>query len=89
MANGATISVLDQILEPVTDVLTPELAEAIAELKVNSAIENRISHLAERCNQGELTAAERSEYESYVQAVDLISLLQAKARLWLVHHSGS
>ena len=39
--------------------------------------------LACKCNEGELTPAERYEYERYVTAGNLIAILQAKARLLL------
>lgn len=40
----------------------------------------RIDELADKCTEGTLTATERSEYESYVAAIDLVTILQAKAR---------
>ena len=39
--------------------------------------------LAAKCNEGSLTPAERDEYEAYVQAGEMIAILQAKARLHL------
>jgi hypothetical protein len=78
-----TTAFLDDILEPVTKAFSREVAEALANLKASQTVQNRIAELAEKCNQGSLSPAERSEYESYVQAVDLVSLLQAKARIWL------
>ena len=40
----------------------------------------RIELLAHKSNEGDLTAAERAEYEGYVRANKFIALLQAKAR---------
>ena len=40
----------------------------------------RVEELAEKCDEGQLTAEERNEYEAYVQASTLIGILQAKAR---------
>ena len=34
----------------------------------------------DKCTEGLLTEPERSEYESYVRALDVIAILQAKAR---------
>jgi hypothetical protein len=39
--------------------------------------------LARKCNEGELTPTERSEYETYVMAGDIVAILQAQARLLL------
>jgi hypothetical protein len=89
MTNGGPSTVLDEILEPVTRAFSREVAEALVGLKAGPAAQERISELADKCNEGLLTPTERAEYESYVSAVDLISVLQAKARLWLTRHSAS
>ncbi len=86
--NGPT-AVLDEILDPVTRALSRDVAEALVNLKASPVAQARISELAEKCNEGLLTPAEREEYESYVNAVDLISVLQAKARLWLARQGAS
>jgi hypothetical protein len=78
-----TTALLDEILEPVTKAFSRDVAEAFANLKASQTVQKRIAELAEKCNQGNLSPSERAEYESYVQAIDLISLLQAKARIWL------
>lgn len=89
MENGSTAVVFDEMLEPVTRAFTPDVARALVNLKASPGAEARISELAQKCNHGLLTASERSEYETYVHAVDLISVLQAKARLWLQRHPVS
>jgi hypothetical protein len=43
----------------------------------------RIDKLAHKCNEGQLTDQERREYETYVQSIDFIAILQAKARALL------
>jgi len=77
---------LDELLEPVTRALSREVAQALVNVRASDTAQARISQLAEKCNDGLLTSGERAEYESYVQAVDMISVLQTKARLWLVRH---
>jgi uncharacterized protein YnzC (UPF0291/DUF896 family) len=49
-------------------------------LQVDEQLQARVDALAEKCNEGQLTSEEKSEYESYVQASTLIGILQAKAR---------
>lgn len=71
---------LDRLLDPVTQCFTPEVAKAVVNLRAESAVQARIDELAEKANEGELSAEERAEYEAYVDAIDLISILQAKAR---------
>src|SRR5258706_9331647 len=83
------ITVLDEMLEPVTQSFSHEVAEAFVNLRASPTAQNRIAELAEKCNQGALSPAEQAEYETYVQTVDLISVLQAKAHAWLVRHGES
>ncbi len=45
----------------------------------DDATQERIDELARKANEGTLTNKERVEYEGYVEAGDLIALLQAKA----------
>jgi hypothetical protein len=67
----------DRILDPV---ITPELARQLVAYRADEATQARIDELAEKCNEGLLTSEERAEYEDFVSAIDLVSILQAKAR---------
>jgi len=89
MQNGGTIAVLDDILEPVTNAFSRDVAQAILDIKAGEFAQARIADLAEKCNDGILTPEEKAEYESYVNAVDVVSVLQSKARVWLARHSTS
>jgi hypothetical protein len=80
--NGSTV-VLERLLDPVSRSLNIEAARKLVELKADSETQTRIDELAAKCNEGELTPAERSEYERYVTVGNLIAILQAKARLLL------
>ncbi len=80
-------SYLDRFLEPMTEVFTPELARKIAELRADAATQARVDALAERANEGLLTPEEEAEYKSYVEAADIIGIIQAKARRFLDEHS--
>jgi hypothetical protein len=46
---------------------------------VDEAVQARVDLLAERANEGLLTAEERSEYEAFINASDLFTTLQLKA----------
>jgi len=80
MQNGHGSAVLDEMLESVSRCFGLETARALAGLRVNERTEARVDELAEKCNEGQLTPDERTEYEAYVQASTLIGILQAKAR---------
>jgi hypothetical protein len=80
MQNGYGSAVLDEMLEPVSRSFGLKTARALAALRVGGRTQARVEKLAEKCNEGKLTASERAEYEAYVQASTLIGILQAKAR---------
>jgi hypothetical protein len=79
----ATTSYLDRLLDPLTDVFTPEVANAVLRLRADAELEARIEELRGKTNEGTLTPAEDAEYKDFVEAVDLISIIQAKARHFL------
>ncbi|MBU4273066.1 MAG: DUF896 domain-containing protein [Planctomycetes bacterium] len=71
---------LDRLLAPVTQCFTPEVAERLVALRADAETQARIEELAGKANEGELSPDELAEYEDYVEAVDLIAILQARAR---------
>lgn len=55
----------------------------LSELHAEPEVEARMEVLADKANEGLLSAEERREYESWVRAGTMLSILQAKARLYL------
>lgn len=76
-------AVLDRFLEPIRQSLTPEQVRSLINFQVDAATQATIDELARKCNEGELTERERAEYEAFVDAGDIIAILQAKAREYL------
>lgn len=74
---------LDRFLEPLAGCLSPEVAAKVASLRADEAMQDRIDYLADRANEGLLTAAENEEYVGYLHAIDILAVLQAKARALL------
>jgi len=74
---------LDRLLEPFADCFSAEVAARIADLCADEETQERIDYLADRSNEGLLTDAEREEYTGYVHAIDVIAVIQAKARALL------
>ena len=66
--------------EPVSRCIGLKTARSLVALRASGRTQARVEKLAEKCNEGKLTASERAEYEAYVQASTLIGVLQAKAR---------
>lgn len=84
----AATSYLDRLLDPLTEVFTPEVASALVNLRADAELEAHISELRRKANEGTLTPAEEAEYKDFVEAVDLLAIIQAKARRFLVKHSA-
>lgn len=76
----ATLSALDQLLNPSAGLLTPGSALKLIDWKVSGELRTRIEELGQKANRGALTAEEDAEYRAYLDDAELISLLQAKAR---------
>jgi hypothetical protein len=75
--------VLESLLESVSASLNEEAARKLVSIKANRRVRARVAQLARRCNEGKLTREERTEYETYVMAGEVVALFQAKARLLL------
>jgi hypothetical protein len=72
--------VLDRLLDPVGRCLSRRAARELADLRADDEVQAHVRELAEKCNEGTLTADERAEYEAYVMAASVVAILQAKAR---------
>lgn len=70
----------DRATEPVLRILSAEQARRIVDFHGDEKLQQRIEELAGKANEGELSEAERAEYQGYVQANQFIAILQAKAR---------
>jgi hypothetical protein len=68
---------------PIFALLTPEQTEKLAQLQGDPILAERLAELAEKANEGELTAVEQAEYEGYIEANNLLAVLQAEARFRL------
>lgn len=79
---------LDRLLDPLTGALTPESASALLNLRAEPEVEARAQDLREKANEGTLTPLEEVEYKDFVEAVEVISIVQAKARRLLSHQTA-
>jgi hypothetical protein len=83
--NSATSSTpLNQVLQPIVECLTREVAERVVNAPMRADLQERLNSLASKANEGVLTAAEQSEYEQYVEGIDLLGIFKAQARLALL-----
>jgi hypothetical protein len=81
-------TLLDRILDPLAECFTPDVARRVVALTLDSGIQARLDVLAERANEGQLTEAERQEYGELIEALDILGILKAKARVSLIERRG-
>jgi hypothetical protein len=80
MSTTIASAAFDRGVEQVRDVMTKDVAERLLAFRPDSAVQERIEQLAERANEGTLSAEEREEYEGYSRANKFIATLQSQAR---------
>jgi len=78
-----------KILDPVAHCFTPEVAKRVVELRADPAVQARIDELADKCNEGTITPEEMAEYDAYIQAMDVVAVLQKQARTLIVQPHAS
>jgi hypothetical protein len=83
----STASYLDRFLEPVAEAFTPEFARCLVELRANEELQAEIEVLRRKANEGKLSPDEEASYKDFVEAVEVISIIQSKARRFLATHS--
>lgn len=83
MTDTTTTTILDRVLDPFTECLTVDVAQRIVDLRADAQSQARVDELADKANEGQLTEAERVEYDKFRDAFHLITVLQAKARTFL------
>jgi uncharacterized protein YnzC (UPF0291/DUF896 family) len=89
MADVSSHNVLDRILDPLAECLTPDVARRIVAIRVDREVQARIDELADKNTSGQISEEELAEYDTYIQAIDFITFLQAKARTLLEHTAPS
>ncbi len=80
MEQSSETALLDRFLDPIGRCLTPEVARRIVAFRADEAMQARIDELAEKSNEGRLSETERREYDTYIRAIDFVTVLQLKAR---------
>lgn len=68
------------MLDRVADCLTPDSARRLLKLQIDDIDRARIDQLADKAARGDLSQLEQGEYRDLVETIDLIGILQAKAR---------
>ena len=72
-------------MAPIFALLTPEQTRRLADLQGDPGLVERLEELAEKASEGELSPADREEYEAYIEANNVLAVVQAEARFRLNH----
>jgi len=88
MKSTKTAPVLDRLVAPLGECLTPESARRLLALKADSTLQARVDYLAGRRNEGLLTPEEEAEYSKYVSYGTFVAILKSKARQLLAGSAG-
>lgn len=76
----STASLLDRFLDPVVEFLSADAAQKIIDLRIDQELQARLDALADKANEGTLSAAEQEEYEGYIDDLDTIAIFKLKAK---------
>jgi len=78
-------SLINRLLDPLGRMFTPETARKLVNYRFDAKTQRQLDKLARKCNEGALSDEEYRAYETYVQIIDFIAILQAKARALLIN----
>ena len=88
VANTET-AIWERVIDPNEEDLSPEAARFLLRLDFGEPDHARMQELAQKSNDGTLTADERVELQNYVRIGNVLALMQSKARLSLRHARAS
>jgi hypothetical protein len=80
---------LDRMLEPVSEAISPEIARKLISLRADEAAQARMDELADASNDGSLSPQEDAEYQALIAAAAVIAILQSKARAVLASNPAA
>lgn len=88
MKTAKSAPILNQLMAPLGDCLTPESARRLLALKADPKLQARMDDLAARHSRGLLTPEVKAEYGSYVSFSTFVAILKSKARQLLAASHG-
>lgn len=71
---------VDRLLSPLASSFDESGLRRLVDYRADRRAQDRIDELAEKSNEGSLTAAEEKEYDSLIHAATVVALLQAEAK---------
>ncbi|MGB7159783.1 MAG: hypothetical protein WBD40_17080 [Tepidisphaeraceae bacterium] len=80
-------TLLDRVLATWAQGLTRDSAEQVLRFQLDPETQRRVDQLADGAAEGALSESELDEYDEFVEAIDLLGILKAKAREALVRRA--
>jgi hypothetical protein len=83
MSSPSSPGLLEALAESVAACLDAPSLRAIADMELDSKTRKRLDELAEKANEGQLSADERVENQSFIGVSEFLGLAQLRARALL------
>src|SRR5262249_10538627 len=80
MSTATEVGIWDRLLDDSAQELTPDAARYLLRLDFRETDHARMEELAARAQAGALSSEERTDYEEYLRAGNLLALMQSRAR---------
>jgi hypothetical protein len=80
MKTTESTRVVERLVSPLGDCLTPESARRLLALKPDPEFQKQVDDMATRHTEGQLTPEEEAEYGQYVSYGTFIAILKSRAR---------
>ena len=82
-------SVIDRMIGAVSRCLDVESAKKLVEIEFDPVVQEQVSVLAAKANEGLLTNEERAAYDAYINTDDFIAILKLKAQRFLATNGAA
>jgi len=75
-----SVPLVESLTDSVAACLDQTSLEAVAQLQLDAPTQERLDALADKANEGLITAEERAEYQSFTRVSEFLALAQLRAR---------
>lgn len=79
----SSLGLVENLFSKVSGCFNEQSAEALVALRADDKTTAMIEEIADKSREGMLNAEEQRQYQEFAQAVSFVSVLQAKARVYL------
>jgi hypothetical protein len=89
MSSSVELEIVKRILRPEAGDMSVDVARYFLGVRLSDFDRERMTELGIKANRGTIAQDEKGELDSYIRVCDLLSILQAKARLSLKTQSSA